>query len=192
MNKEAMELIFEIFAIADNDESDDEPLTSFPKIKKLADQALALFKQQTKALDFAISCGAMGKGDDSCCGVIYWSADGKLICNECGTEYFLVEQQPPAGEFTKECRRILRRCEYPRRIMAERKGSHIWSNVIWKKLDKACGFIDREKALNEDLLTACEIGLRIAEWICERAPASKSLAEDTEAIRVAIAKAHKK
>lgn len=46
-----------------------------------------------KALDYAINCGAMGKGDDSCCGCIYWSADGKLICNECGSEYDLVEKK---------------------------------------------------------------------------------------------------
>lgn len=62
------------------------------EIVRNIDQVLILLKQQPKALDFAVNCGAMGKGDDSCPGCIYWSDDGKLICNECGTEFYLVER----------------------------------------------------------------------------------------------------
>ena len=46
---------------------------------------------ETSIYDHVINCGAMGKGDDSCPGCIYWSAEGKLLCNECGIEYELVE-----------------------------------------------------------------------------------------------------
>ena len=27
---------------------------------------------------------------DDCCGVLYWSADGKILCNECGMEFDIV------------------------------------------------------------------------------------------------------
>lgn len=53
--KEAIEFIETIFAIADNDESKQtkgEPEPCFQKIKRLADQALVLLKQQPTASEF--------------------------------------------------------------------------------------------------------------------------------------------
>ena len=74
MNQEIIELLEEIFAIADNDEPDDDPLASFPRIKKLADQALDFLKQQPTAgewtklwrerLENAITLYKMGKNPD--------------------------------------------------------------------------------------------------------------------------------
>lgn len=37
-------------------------------------------------LDKFLSCDAMG-GSDGCCGYLEWKSDGRVICNECGTEY---------------------------------------------------------------------------------------------------------
>jgi len=114
-------------------------------------QAIILLKQQPKALDFAINCGAMGKGDDSCCGCIYWSVDGKLLCNECGTEYHLVEQQPP-GEWTKKLRNFIKlyENEVPRR-----------AEITF--LIEACDRLDRAESIKADLLAACKEFMLIAD-----------------------------
>ena len=66
---------------------------------------------------------------------------------------------PKPTEFTKDCRRILRRCDMPRRIEAEARGSDIWSNVIWEKLDKTCAIIERQASelkAKDELLFAYE------------------------------------
>ena len=115
-------------------------------------EALAILKQpkdqQLKALDFAINCGAMGKGDDSCCGCIYWSSDGKLFCNECGTEYYLVEKEP-SSEFTEKIRHNLR-------AQSRAGDTHRLGNIYAELLKKACDRLDTSEASRKELLTALE------------------------------------
>lgn len=43
-------------------------------------------------LDKFLSCDAMG-GPDGCCGCLEWKADGRVVCNECGTEYDVKPQE---------------------------------------------------------------------------------------------------
>lgn len=53
MSKEAIEKLEIIFAIVYNEEPDDnEPLASYPRIKKLANETLTLLKQQPPAGEF--------------------------------------------------------------------------------------------------------------------------------------------
>jgi len=105
---------------------------------------------------------------DPCNYVNFKRAEGTIPCPDC--------QQPPASEFTKKIRAFIK----------------LYENELPKRaeitfLEEACAIINRAEASKKDLLTALKIGLRIAEYFSERAPASKDLAEDTETIRAAIA-----
>lgn len=117
----------------------------------IVSQALTILKQQPTALDFAINCGAMGKGDDSCCGCIYWSVDGKLLCNECGTEYYLVERQPAAGEQTKRVRTILANVLHDGRPT----GYTLDAEEIYE-IKGVCDRLDTSESINVDLVEALE------------------------------------
>lgn len=150
MSKEAIALLEKPLGFKPEDAPSEEEVIAALEYKIM--KALALLKQP-KALDFAINCGAMGKGDDSCCGCIVWSADGKLICNECGTEYFLIEQQPPAGEWTEHWRYRLNNAVT---LFKMGKNPDEWFQDIVTGFREACDIIDTAEALNKDLLDALE------------------------------------
>ena len=67
------------------------------------------------------------------------------------------QEQPPASDFTKECRGILRRCDMPRRTIADAQGSSIWSNVIWKKLDTETQRRIKAEAENKSLSKSLDV-----------------------------------
>ena len=88
-------LLFEIFAIADNDEPDDEPLCSFPKIKKLADQALALLPCPT--------CNGTGKKMST---DFHGGTFGNYLpCSDCQPKYCVC-----CEEITEENAHLHRNC----------------------------------------------------------------------------------
>lgn len=140
-------------------------------------KVLALLRTEQpepRAYDFAINCGAMGKGDDSCCGCIIWTTDGKLLCNECGTEYHLVEkapEQPPPGEFTKKVRSNVQNWKS---VISKITDCRILSIIGW--IPQLCDRLDRAEVSKADLLAVLEqIAVLNAgkdndiQWLCNQA-----------------------
>lgn len=55
------------------------------------------------------------------------------------------------GEFVKQTRKLLRQCDRSRYLQVQHLGASIWSNVIWKRLKKACKHIDRIETNNREI-----------------------------------------
>ncbi len=141
------------------------------RMSELINQALASLQAEPKTFDFAIAHNYL---NDDCCGVLYWSADGKILCNECGKEFDLREQAEPDIEFnSRGCSHIDKTApslayvfkaepgeEFTkdlRRIIVEYKRTHTLSHIpftigLLNRASKACGLIDRQQTELENAL----------------------------------------
>ena len=65
------------------------------------DKIKALQSQLDKVKRISNSCVPCSAIDGDCCGVIYWTDDGKFLCNECGRE-FNIDRWIPVTEAQDE------------------------------------------------------------------------------------------
>lgn len=87
------------------------------------------------------------------------------------------------GEFVKQTHKLLRKCDRSRYLQAQHLGASIWSNVVWKRLDRACEHISKIEAQNKKLQTVCQHILNSANQQIENGDITFS----TRTIRISTA-----